>query len=99
MTDNEFQLFLTNQERFTEEHRRMAGDISEIKIAVKEAAQIFAFLQRNVDTVVVRLDKIERAQTECPARKRAESWGMSLRDLAWLAAFAGAVFALYVALK
>jgi len=99
MTDNEFQLFLTNQERFAEEHRRMAEDISEIKIAVKEAAQIFSFLQRNLDTVIVRLDKVERAQTECPARKRAESWGMSARDLAWLIAFAGGLAALYAATK
>lgn len=99
MTDNEFQLFLTNQERFTEEHRRMAVDISEIKIAVKEAAQIFSFLQKNMNAMEIRLEKVEKAQVECPARKRAESWGLSAKDLAWIIAFAGGIAALYAALK
>lgn len=99
MTDNEFQLFLTNQERFTEEHRRMAEDISEIKIAVKEAAQIFTYIQKNLNLIEIRLEKVERAQIECPARKRAESWGLSAKDLAWILAFAGGVAALYGVLK
>lgn len=99
MTDNEFQLFLTNQERFAEEHRRMAGDISEIKIAVKEAAQIFTYMQRNLDAIGQEVERLKKAQMECPARKRAESWGLSAKDLAWLIAFAGGIAALYAATK
>lgn len=99
MTDNEFQLFLNNQERFTEEHRRMACDISEIKIAVKEAAQIFSFLQKNLAALEQRVEKVEKGQNECPARKRAEGWGLSAKDLAWLVAFAGGIAALYAVLK
>jgi hypothetical protein len=99
MTDNEFQLFLTNQERFAEEHRRMAEDISEIKIAVKEAAQIFNYMQRNLDAIGQEVEKLKRAQLDCPARKRAESWGLSAKDLAWLLAFAGGIAALYAATK
>jgi hypothetical protein len=51
----------------------------------------------NIAAIGQEVERLKKAQIECPARKRAESWGLSARDLAWLLAFAGGIAALYAA--
>jgi adenylosuccinate synthase len=103
MTENELSVFLSEQ-------KRMASDINEIKITVKEAAQVVIYMQKTVDEVKERSEKeitevktrltgLERAHNDCPARLRVQGWGMSAKDLAWLVAFVGGILALYAALK
>lgn len=95
MTDNELQLFLATQDRMAEEQRRMAEDISEIKVAVKEASQIFLFMQKSIDQLQLRIEKMELIQTNCPARQRALGYGMLVRDVGIIVSIASAIYAFY----
>jgi hypothetical protein len=91
MTDNEFQIFLANQERMADEQRKMANDIGEIKVAVKEGAQLLGFLSKNYEGLAARVEKTERSHAECPARLRAHGYGMMFRDFALLLAIIGGI--------
>ncbi len=94
MTDEHNQLGLLIQAQ-----QKMADDISEIKIMVKEAAQVIHFLRRDQDEMKVRLERVESAHINCPARAKAAAWSISARDFAWLVALMGGIVAVWASFK
>lgn len=79
--------------------QKMADDVSDIKVMVKEAAQIIHFVRRDQDEMKLRVDKLEGIHADCPARLKANAWSISLKDIAWIVALFGGIVAMYASIK
>lgn len=99
MTENELSILLNNQDRFAEEHRKMSEDVGEIKVLTKESSQNIIFITKNIEAIQLRLEKVEKIQTECPARNRSNSYGTILKDAMFLMSIFAAVAATIAIIK
>ena len=84
---------------FLENQQRMAEDIAEIKAAVREAAQVVVFMQRDQNELKNRVEKCEQNYQNCPARVQHNALMFSTRGIMWLLTLIATVLGLAVYFK